>query len=456
MSMIEPMEAEAPTAPMREAPTQYYEALTGLVERLNPNTREMRAQVYDRVRELLVMEAQESDPPWELLEVVREQRALEEAIKEIEADYDFEEQRRRSRLPGAEEWRELERSLPPGARRADENRETRQKRPDRRDELKVRETRGRQLPVAQQRRQRAGYDEAEFEQASGRGHAVQRFRLSNWRLPDPRQLILLGTMLATAAAAYLSVAAILGIYPFGKSTAVPPPQAEQGTKPETPVAPPLLRITPAEWVERGNAASRDGDYDTAIEAYGNAIRGGQRTVSVFNNRAYAFWVKGETNRAIADYDEALRVEPDNIVALANRAVAYNFRGDFELAVRDLDRALKLEPNNADIWNSRCWGRALAEQLKEALADCAEALRLRPNDANTYDSRGFVYLKMNQPDRAISDYTEALRINPRLAGALYGRGIAKQRKGDRTGSTDIAAAKAMKPEIEAIFSRYGIR
>lgn len=454
MSMIEPMEAEAPTAPMREAPTQYYEALTGLVERLNPNTREMRAQVYDRVRELLVMEAQESDPPWELLEVVREQRALEEAIKEIEADYDFEEERRRPRLPDLEEWRELERSLPPGARRLGENRETAQKRPGRRDELNARGQKGRQLPVPQQRGQRPGYEEVEFEQP--RGRAVRRFRLPAIPMPDPRQFILLFTMLAVAAAAYLSFAAILGLYPFNRSTSVPPPQAEQGTKPETPVAPPLLRISPAEWVERGNAASRDGDYDTAIDAYGNAIRGGQRTVSVFNNRAYAFWVKGETNRAIADYDEALRVDPDNIVALANRAVAYNFRGDFELAVRDLDRALKLEPNNADIWNSRCWGRALAEQLKEALADCAEALRLRPNDANTYDSRGFVYLKMNQPDRAISDYTEALRINPRLAGALYGRGIAKQRKGDRTGSTDIAAAKAMKPEIEAIFSRYGIR
>jgi hypothetical protein len=115
-NMIE-MEAEAPTAPMREAPTQYYEALTGLVERLNPNTRQMRAQVYDRVRELLIMEAQQSDPPWDLLELVQEQRALEEAIKEIEADYEFEQQRRRPQLPNPEEWRELERSLPPGARR---------------------------------------------------------------------------------------------------------------------------------------------------------------------------------------------------------------------------------------------------------------------------------------------------------------------------------------------------
>ncbi len=407
---------------MREAPTQYYEALTNLVSRLKPNTRQTRTQVYDRVRELLVLEAQQSDPPWDLLEVVQEQSALEEAIKEIEADYEFEEARRRPKLPDPEEWQELERSLPQAARRANSQRA-------------IASRRGRQEIQERQR-----------------GRALERFKFPAWKMPDPRQFILVGTVLAVVAAAYLSVAAILGLYPFGRSAQVTPPQQSA----QEPEVPPALKLTPAEWVERGNEASKKGDTDAAIDAYGNAIRGGQRTISVFNNRAYAFWVKGETNRAIADYDEALRLEPDNIVALTNRAVAYNFRGDYDLAVRDLDRALKLEPNNADIWNSRCWGRALAEQLKEALSDCAEALRLRPNDANTYDSRGFVYLKMGQFDRSISDYDQALRINPRLAGALYGRGIAKNRKGDKGGSTDIAAAKAMKPEIEAIFSRYGIR
>lgn len=444
--MTRTMEAEAPTAPMREAPTQYYEALSGLVERLKPNTRELRAQVYDRVRELLVIEAQQSDPPWELLALVREQRALEEAIKEIEADYEFEERRRRPQLPDPREWEELERSLPPAVRRRAQGQTQPPHRPDQRMSAPAR--RSPPLP---------DFEDGEFEPVPPpkRGRSLQRLRLPGGKMPDPRQFILAGMILGIVIAAYLSVAAILGFFPFGRSA--PSTKAQEQVKQETKAeAPPLLRLTPAEWVERGNEAARNNEYDTAIDAYSNAIRGGQRTVSVFNNRAFAFWVKGETNRAIADYDEALRIDADNVVALANRAVAYNLRGDYALAVKDLDRALKLEPNNADIWNSRCWGRALAEQLKEALADCAEALRLRPEDANTYDSRGFVYLKMGQFDRAIADYSEALRINPRLAGALYGRGIAKQRKGDRTGSTDIAAAKAIRPEIEAVFSRYGIR
>ena len=45
----------------------------------------------------------------------------------------------------------------------------------------------------------------------------------------------------------------------------------------------------------------------------------------------------------------------------------------------------------------------------------------------------------------------------LAGSLYGRGIAKLKKGDATGgNADIAAAKAIRPEIADEFARYGVQ
>jgi Tetratricopeptide repeat. len=51
------------------------------------------------------------------------------------------------------------------------------------------------------------------------------------------------------------------------------------------------------------------------------------------------------------------------------------------------------------------------------------------------------MKMGQFDSAIDDYNSALRFEPKLASALYGRGLAKLKKGDKVGSdTDIAAAK----------------
>lgn len=59
--------------------------------------------------------------------------------------------------------------------------------------------------------------------------------------------------------------------------------------------------------------------------------------------------------------------------------------------------------------------------------------------------------------AIDDYSSALRIDPRLASALYGRGLAKLKQGDKAGGNiDIAAAKAIQGSIADDFTRYGVQ
>ena len=96
------------------------------------------------------------------------------------------------------------------------------------------------------------------------------------------------------------------------------------------------------------------------------------------------------------------------------------------------------------------------QLQAALSDCNEALRLRPDFANALDSRGFVHLKSGRYDEAIVDYDAALRLDPKKLASLYGRGMAKRRKQDIAGgNADIAAARALKPEISMDFARYGV-
>jgi tetratricopeptide (TPR) repeat protein len=66
------------------------------------------------------------------------------------------------------------------------------------------------------------------------------------------------------------------------------------------------------------------------------------------------------------------------------------------------------------------------------------------------------MKMGQFDMAIDDYNSALRSEPKLASALYGRGLAKLKKGDKVGSdADISAAEKIQETIGADFTRYGV-
>jgi tetratricopeptide (TPR) repeat protein len=53
------------------------------------------------------------------------------------------------------------------------------------------------------------------------------------------------------------------------------------------------------------------------------------------------------------------------------------------------------------------------------------------------------VRLGRIDEAIGAYDEALRLIPSNAHALYGRGLAKRKKGDLTASdADLAAARTI--------------
>jgi hypothetical protein len=58
------------------------------------------------------------------------------------------------------------------------------------------------------------------------------------------------------------------------------------------------------------------------------------------------------------------------------------------------------------------------------------------------------------DEAVSDYDGALRQTPKDSWALYGRGMAKVKKGiSAEGNVDIAAAKALSAKVDENFAKF---
>jgi tetratricopeptide (TPR) repeat protein len=208
---------------------------------------------------------------------------------------------------------------------------------------------------------------------------------------------------------------------------------------------------------RASARIGKSDLDGAIGDYGQALRLDPADADYFNNRAAAYEAKNDMDKAFADYNAAIKANPKSVTAYNSRAAAYQRKGDYARAAADYGEVTRLQPNNIDAWGARCWVRALTPgQTQMALSDCNTALKIKPDAADVLDSRGFVYLKLGQTDNAIKDYDTALKLDPKLAGSFYGRGVAKARKGDKTGSDDVAAAKAIKSDIADEFARYGLR
>jgi tetratricopeptide (TPR) repeat protein len=144
------------------------------------------------------------------------------------------------------------------------------------------------------------------------------------------------------------------------------------------------------------------------------------------------------------------------VIYKSRGDAYFQRRESDLALRDYTQAIKLNAKYSEAYDGRCWTLATLDKLAEAANDCKASLRLRPNFAPTLTNLGLVDLRLGQFDDAIASYTAALQVDPKSAYALYGRGMAKQKKGDSAGgAADIAASKAIK-DVAAEMGGYGVK
>ncbi|WP_245427726.1 tetratricopeptide repeat protein [Bradyrhizobium sp. MOS003] len=111
----------------------------------------------------------------------------------------------------------------------------------------------------------------------------------------------------------------------------------------------------------------------------------------------------------------------------------------------LDEFVSKEPTLADNYRVRAEARDERE-LDKNLADYDQAIRLRPDDAGFRFARAALLERKGNFAGAIADYDRAVQIDPKDAKALYLRGTAKSSKGDRTGAADIAAAKALDPDV----------
>jgi tetratricopeptide (TPR) repeat protein len=197
--------------------------------------------------------------------------------------------------------------------------------------------------------------------------------------------------------------------------------------------------------------------DDAIADVNRALELDAKSADGFALRADLYSRKNDSDHAIADANQAVALSPDDQRIRKTRINLLIKDHKDDLALKDHDYLVSQAPDNPSLLNNRCWFRAqLGKDLDAALADCDASLKIRELPA-TLDSRGFVYLRLAQPDKAIADYDAALKERPNQASSLFGRGIAKLRKGMADdGEADLAAARAIDPKIDAQFADYGVK
>ena len=164
------------------------------------------------------------------------------------------------------------------------------------------------------------------------------------------------------------------------------------------------------WVQMGNSARYNKDYDTALRAYDEALR-------IDPIRGLLHYYRGITLDRLdrkADAEAALR---ESITHDANNAYALNYLGywllieggDAEEALGFIRTAIEKQPRNGYFMDSLGWGYYKLGRLRQALIFMERAVELLPVDPLITAHLGDVYAAMDRHQEAIFQWQRALDL-----------------------------------------------
>ncbi|MFZ1427209.1 MAG: tetratricopeptide repeat protein [Geminicoccaceae bacterium] len=145
-------------------------------------------------------------------------------------------------------------------------------------------------------------------------------------------------------------------------------------------------------VHTGNAAFGEGQYEAAIDAFTRAILAGDlgpdALAITFNNRGVAYSELGDYDHAIQDYGQALALTPGDKTATKNLRIAHIRRataearlGEQDLALADYGKAIELDPNHPLAYMRRGQLQLDRGDAAAAVSDLAHAQQLDPGNGD---------------------------------------------------------------------------
>jgi len=206
---------------------------------------------------------------------------------------------------------------------------------------------------------------------------------------------------------------------------------------------------------RGVAYLHRRNWDKAIADETRAITLDPQNTTAYYARAIAHRHRRDYAAALADLATALRITPDNDDYFVESAIVRTYAGDYDGAVADYERALAVNPGSAVAFEDRCWTRAtLNRDLSLAADDCSKSLNTRPKAVYAMGTLALVQFREGKLEDALTSINALLERHPKIASSLYLRGIVKNRLG-RDGAEDIAAARAVDPDVVSDFAAFGV-
>jgi tetratricopeptide (TPR) repeat protein len=181
------------------------------------------------------------------------------------------------------------------------------------------------------------------------------------------------------------------------------------------------------WYDQGNFLVSEGKYDSAIEAFNNAIRLDPQFGLAWNGKGLAFYNLHRYDEAFDAYIKSAELDPKyagGTVTFDNKETAF-FRLDPDAkAFVASNNALQVDPNSAYFMTIKGLALINLGRYDEALAGSNTIIETKTNNsASVWDTKGTALIYLGRYQEALDAFNVALSLAPNDAYSWNGKGNA---------------------------------
>ena len=161
------------------------------------------------------------------------------------------------------------------------------------------------------------------------------------------------------------------------------------------------------WRSIGWISLYDEDYETALEAFGKAIKLGDTEPDTFGQIGYCYYLQGDHMAAQSAYSQALLYDPTNLDWMRGNLSCHIALGNNEAAIVILESLTRRQPGESEFWRTLANLYIQGESYTKAAA-CLEFLRMTTDmTLEEYDMLARVYINTEAFDLAGDVFIEMI-------------------------------------------------
>ena len=141
----------------------------------------------------------------------------------------------------------------------------------------------------------------------------------------------------------------------------------------------ILSIEEQTIFDRADSALDKGDYEAALELFGQLISNGKRSLKLYSRCGFSKYRAGQFREAIGDFDYIIEQRPLAKNTRFLRARCREEVGDLEDALEDYRAVILIDPNTADAYSNMAMIYEFKGDLGKAEELYKKAINVDPSD-----------------------------------------------------------------------------